>query len=133
MRNVLIGIVVLIVIISIAGISYATNFIPRRTIEEKKEILENRVDAGIITQEEADEIETKLKNCDGTGQEKIGQEYNVYFGQEYVNESESTKANYINNGQCQYNGQGINHENKKGQNKNNSGKNGTGICKRLAE
>ena len=124
MKRVLISGVVLAILISIAGISYAAtcNF-SGRTIEEKKEILNTRVEEGVITPEQANEIETKIENCDGTGQEKIGQEYNVSFGtgnhQYQEDKSEHRNGNGSGNGQ----GQGQGH----------SGKNGTGICRRISQ
>ncbi len=54
-------------------------------IEQKKEILDQRVKEGEITQEQADEIYNAIKNnqltCDGTGNTGLGRKYEVGFGQ----------------------------------------------------
>jgi len=54
-------------------------------IEQKKEILDQRVKDGEITQEQADEIYNAIKNnqltCDGTGNAGLGRKYGVGFGQ----------------------------------------------------
>lgn len=73
--------IILVCVLGIASLSYAAtcNYAPQRNLDAKKAILEERVSEGLITQEEADEIETKLETCDGTRQE-IGKEYNVCFG-----------------------------------------------------
>lgn len=121
--------IILICVLGIATLSYAAtcNFTPKATLEEKKEILDARVSEGLITEEEANEIEEKLKNCNGTKQEKIGQEYGVCFGNEDStcqgrnNDSENRKGK--NQRQMYGNGNGV---------CDGTGK-GTGICKRLSE
>ncbi|QSX06474.1 hypothetical protein JYG23_03170 [Sedimentibacter sp. zth1] len=56
----------------------------KENIEIKKDILEEKVADGILTQEKADEIINAIvenqANCDGTGSAKIGQEYGIGFG-----------------------------------------------------
>jgi len=53
-------------------------------LKNKKEILDQRVKEGRITQEQADEIYNSIKNnmanCDGTGSQRLGQKYGVGFG-----------------------------------------------------
>ncbi|QCX33288.1 DUF2680 domain-containing protein [Caloramator sp. E03] len=53
-------------------------------LKSKKEILDERVKEGSLTQEKADEILNAIKNnmanCDGTGSQRIGQKYGVGFG-----------------------------------------------------
>lgn len=53
-------------------------------LEMKKDILDEKVKNGIITQERADEIITALKenqaNCDGTGSARVGQKMGAGFG-----------------------------------------------------
>ncbi len=63
----------------------------KEMLEIKKAILKERVKAGIITQEKADEIiatmEKNYENCDGTGQKgqcgNIGQRNAIGFGSGY--------------------------------------------------
>ena len=56
-----------------------------KMLEQKKVILDQRVAAGSLTQEQADQIYTNIKNnqitCDGTGNAGIGQRYGAGFGQ----------------------------------------------------
>lgn len=58
--------------------------IKKDRIEMKKEQLNARVEAGTITQEQADEIikaiEENQKLCDGTGTNKIGHKLGAKFG-----------------------------------------------------
>ena len=124
-KLVIIGIV-LVSIIGIASFSYAAtcNFTPKRTLEEKKEILNKKVEEGTITKEEATVIEEKLENCDETKQEKIGQEYGICFGQGQQGNSEKC----MNSETCTKQGTGV--QNGKKQNKQG---NGTGICKKIAQ
>lgn len=53
-------------------------------LEQKQEALNQRVAEGTLTQEEADQVYTRIKdnqaNCDGTGEARIGQENNAGFG-----------------------------------------------------
>jgi hypothetical protein len=62
----------------------ATTVAPRFTLEQKIDILNERVAAGDLTQEEADEIvaaiEANSELCDGTGTSKIGQSLGARFG-----------------------------------------------------
>lgn len=126
--------IILVCVLGIASLSYAAtcNYAPQRNLDAKKAILEERVSEGVITQEEADEIETKLETCDGTRQE-IGKEYNVCFG------------NGNGNGDCPNYEERQNQDNEQGRrqgqgkraNKGNGACDGTGrgtgICKRIAE
>ncbi|NSW90622.1 MAG: DUF2680 domain-containing protein [Firmicutes bacterium] len=54
-------------------------------LEQKKAILDQRVEDGKLTQEQADEIYDSIKNnqaaCDGTGNAGIGKKYGAGFGQ----------------------------------------------------
>jgi len=53
-------------------------------LEQKKELLKEKVAAGTITQERADALikamEQNQANCDGTGSERIGQKKGAGFG-----------------------------------------------------
>lgn len=53
-------------------------------LKNKKEILDQRVKEGKLTQAEADKILNSIKNnmanCDGTGSQRLGQKYGVGFG-----------------------------------------------------
>ncbi len=54
-------------------------------LENKKGLIQKRVDEGLLTQEEADEfiaaIEERIANCDGTGYgNRLGQGYGARFG-----------------------------------------------------
>lgn len=53
-------------------------------LKSKKEILDERVKEGRLTQAQADEIYNSIKNnvanCDGTGSQRLGQKYGVGFG-----------------------------------------------------
>lgn len=129
--------ITLICVLGIATLSYAAtcNFTPRITLEEKKEILDEKVEEGLITEQEADEIETKLENCDGTRQEKIGQEYGVCFGKgEEVCQNRENCENYEERNK---NGKNQEERQTKGKGKGNGvcdgTGNGTGICKRISE
>ena len=121
--------IILICVLGITTLSYAStcNFTPKATLEEKKEILDARVAEGIITEEEANEIEEKLENCNGIKQERIGQEYGVCFGNEDATCQGKNNDGENRNGkkqrQMQGNGNGV---------CDGTGK-GTGICKRLSE
>ena len=83
--------------------------------------------------QEADEIETKLENCDGTRQEKIGQEYGVRFGKgEEVCQNRENCENYEErnkNGKNQEEGQ----MKRKGNGVCDGTGNGTGLCKKLSK
>lgn len=52
------------------------------TLEMKKEIIADRVERGLLTQEEADELLKIIEEneCDGTGEKHLGQEYGIGFG-----------------------------------------------------
>ena len=85
--------------------------------------------------QEADEIETKLENCDGTRQEKIGQEYGVRFGKgEEVCQNRENCENYEERNK---NGKNQEERQTKGKGKGNGvcdgTGNGTGICKKLSK
>lgn len=76
MKKIVVGGIILILILSIAVVSLATGGFGRNlTTKEKEQVLENRVEEGIISQEEADKIKEELEACDGTGTQKIGQKY----------------------------------------------------------
>lgn len=53
-------------------------------LKQKKAILDERVKAGSLTQQQADEIYSAIKenqaNCDGSGNAGIGKKYGVGFG-----------------------------------------------------
>ncbi|GAB6178724.1 hypothetical protein JCM14036_00430 [Desulfotomaculum defluvii] len=55
-----------------------------QSLEQKKVVLDQRVEDGQLTQEQADEIYNNIKNnqatCDGSGNGKIGRKYGVGFG-----------------------------------------------------
>ena len=54
-------------------------------LEQKKEVVANRVEEGRIAKDVADEIianiEENQEDCDGTGSAQLGKQYNVGFGQ----------------------------------------------------
>jgi len=56
----------------------------QQMLENKKSILDQRVEEGLLTQEEADEIYNNLKEniaaCDGSGAARIGKANGVGFG-----------------------------------------------------
>lgn len=72
-------------------------------IEQKKAILDQRVEEGRITEEQADEIYNKIKDnqalCDGTGNGKIGKGCGVGFG--------NGNGNGLGQGKGQGKGQGV--------------------------
>ena len=132
--------IILVCVLGIASLSYAAtcNYAPQRNLDDKKAILEERVSEGVITQEEADEIEAKLENCDGTRQE-IGKEYNVCFGNGngdgYCPQREDC-PNYEerqNQDNEQEKRQGQGKRANQGNGACDSTGRGTGICKRIAE
>lgn len=136
-KSLVIGIT-LVTILGLASISYAsTNFTPKTSIEEKKEILEQRVEEGTITKEQANEIETKLENCDGTKQEKIGQEYGVCFGQgNGEGKGYGQNQNNMKNDCTSQNSQKYGNQKRQagqGKNKNRANCDGTGICKNVVD
>jgi len=53
-------------------------------LEQKKAILDQRVKDGTLTQQQADEIYSAIKNnqatCDGTGNAQLGRKYGAGFG-----------------------------------------------------
>lgn len=122
-KSILIG-TVFIGIIGIVTCTYAvtSNYGVNKNIEEKKEVIEQRVDEGIITEEEAEIIESKLENCDGTSQEKIGQEYGICFGQGKCGQQNYENKKAQNSEYC---GQGICN----GQNQGNGKGNCLKMCK----
>ena len=48
-------------------------------LEQKKEILDQRVAEGVITQETSDAIYEAMQNCDGS-RLQLGKEYGICFG-----------------------------------------------------
>ncbi|SMB79065.1 Protein of unknown function [Desulfonispora thiosulfatigenes DSM 11270] len=72
-------------------------------LEQKKEILDQKVEEGNLTKEQADEIYTKIKDnqatCDGTSEAKIGQKHGVGFGK--------GQGNGMGRGAGMRNGQGM--------------------------
>ena len=48
-------------------------------LEMKKEIINQRVEEGRLTQERAGELIQRMENCDGTGQAKLGQEFGIRY------------------------------------------------------
>lgn len=79
-------------------------------LDVKKQILDEKVAAGIITQEEADEIiaaiEENQLNCDGTGSGRIGQGMGAGFGgmmgQGNGNGQGRGNGRGLGNGSCQF-------------------------------
>ena len=71
-------------------------------LQIKKDVLDERVAAGTLTQAKADEIlkaiETNQAICDGTGSAKIGQKYGAGFG--------NGNGNGLRNGNGMRNGNG---------------------------
>lgn len=85
-KIVLLAIVVL-TIVSTSVMAFAqttTEEYKASMLEKKIAILNDRVAAGTITQEKADQIIAALKEnqltCDGTGSAKIGQKFGAAFG-----------------------------------------------------
>ena len=110
----------LIAIIGLTTFSIAStnNFATRKA--EKEEIIEQRVEEGVITEEQAQEIKEKLENCNGDKQEKIGQEYNLCFGN-----SQNSSENGMKYGQQEK-------QKSKGQ-KRNSQRDRQQMCKNLCQ
>jgi len=52
----------------------------KANLESKKSLIEQKVNEGLITKEQARELLTLLESCDGTGQKQLGQKYGVGFG-----------------------------------------------------
>lgn len=50
-------------------------------IKSKKALIEEKVNNNLLTREEADEIIKELEECDGTNIKRLGQKYNLRFGQ----------------------------------------------------
>ena len=48
-------------------------------LEMKKDIISQRVEEGILTQERAGELIRRMENCDGTGQAKLGREFGIRY------------------------------------------------------
>jgi hypothetical protein len=57
----------------------------QQMLEQKKAVLDQSVEDGELTQEEADELYSEIKNnqanCDGSGNAAIGRKYGACFGQ----------------------------------------------------
>lgn len=121
MKKSIIICIVLVSVLGVASFSYAvtSNFTPKTSLDEKKEILNERLEEGLITAEQLSEIEEKLENCKGKEQEKIGQEYNICFG----------KGNSGKNINCTNQGM----QNGKKQNQNKANCDGTRICTRVTQ
>ena len=106
-----------------AGAAYATTAktpaeitaFKTQVLEQKKIILDQRVDDGRLTQEQADNIYNTIQShhatCDGTGNAGIGKNYGAGFGQ----------GNGMGNGNGSCDGTGIGYGNGSGM------KNGTGM------
>lgn len=75
-------------------------------LEQKKAILDQRVKAGTLTQQQADQIYNNIKNnqasCDGTGNSKLGSGSGMGFG----NGSEMGQSRGTGRGMGQRNGTG---------------------------
>lgn len=72
-------------------------------LELKKDRLEAKVEAGQLTQDEADAIieaiEENQANCDGSGTERIGQKMGAKFGSEGRGQGHGENGQYRGNGQ----------------------------------
>jgi len=103
-----VGLVVLLAL-TIGGVVYASN----ANIEEKTSIIEEKVQAGELSEEEAAEflqaVQDRAAECDGTcdgsgpdeDRERLGQKYNIGFGYGKGN------GNGEGNGQMNGNGSGV--------------------------
>lgn len=58
---------------------------PNNTLENKVQVIDQMVKDGELDTKTAEEIKIQLENCDGTGSKKLGQEYNLRFGQRLGN------------------------------------------------
>lgn len=58
---------------------------PKNTYENKVQIIDQMVTDGELDKAKAEEIKTQMKDCDGTGSKKLGQEYNLQFGKKLGN------------------------------------------------
>lgn len=105
----------LIGVIGIGSFAYAsetleptqvTKEFKANNLEHKESVLNERVEQGTISQEEANEIlqeiQTNMKNCDGTGSKKIGEKHGVGFGHGHGN----------GEGRGNSKGQGFGHKNR---------------------
>ncbi len=75
----------------------------------KKAILEQRVEDGVLTREEADEIEDSLAaNCNGEGRALCGQRFGAGFGMGFNGnqDGQGRKMNMLQNGQGRGPGRG---------------------------
>ena len=81
------------------------------SLQIKKDILDKRVAAGTLTQEDADKIlkaiETNQATCDGTGSAGIGQKLGAGFGCGMRNGSGLGNGNGLRNGNGQGFGRGM--------------------------
>lgn len=79
-------------VLALAGVAYAADIkIPAdgqfkaQMLEQKKDILDQRVKDGILTQQQADDIYNGIKakqaDCDSTGKAGIGKKFGAGFGQ----------------------------------------------------
>lgn len=73
----------------------------KANLESKKAIIEQKVNEGLITTEQAQELLTLLESCDGTGQKQLGKKYGIGFGKEFNND-----GNCSGNGRNLTNGKG---------------------------
>lgn len=77
------------------------------SIEQKKKVIDKRVEEGKIETKQAQEIKEKLQNCNSENPQKLGQKYNLHFGQEYNKENNQKGRKQNNNeGNKQNNAQG---------------------------
>jgi hypothetical protein len=90
-----------------AAVCTAENKVER--LQDKKDFLAAKVQAGTMTQEKADEITSALDAnqavCDGTGSAKIGQSFGAGFGG-MNSKGQGNKGNCSGTGERQGNGQG---------------------------
>jgi len=107
-----VGLVVLIAL-TIGGVAFASSV----NFEERRAIVEEKVQAGELTPEEADEflqiMEDRMAECDGIcdgsgpdeNRERLGQKYNIGFA--YGKGNGNGEGNGMMNGQGNGNGSGI--------------------------
>ncbi len=58
---------------------------PNNTLENKIQVIDKMVTDGELDKDTAIEIKKELTNCDGTGNKKLGQKYNLHFGRRLGN------------------------------------------------
>ncbi len=58
---------------------------PNNTLENKIKVIDQMVIDGELDKAKAEEIKETLSDCDGTGQKKLGQKYNLHFGRRLGN------------------------------------------------